>query len=137
MIVQGKVWGETKQLFNMNNVEIHEVHILENGFCSKHKHKFKFNQFYVIKGVLKIITWKQYNDHILEDVTIVTDGQSCIVPPGDYHRFVALADTHALEIYYVKLDESDIVREDQGGIDHAQAADIPEIDRRPRKAIIY
>jgi hypothetical protein len=40
----------------------------------------------------------------------------CTVPPGDFHRFEALEDTQALEIYWVDLKENDIVREDHGGL---------------------
>lgn len=119
MARQGKVWGWTKLLYRYNNVEIHEVRINKDGYCSRHSHKHKSNQFYVMSGKLKVIIWKDYgNGNELEDVTIVGSGEMCVVPPGDDHRFIALEDTHALEIYDVRLNPADIVRVDHGGMLH-------------------
>ena len=110
---QGKVWGETQPLFNKNNVEIHRIDINSGGYCSKHKHEFKYNCFYVEKGRLKITAWK--DDYDLIDVTILESGQATTVPPGEYHTFTALDDTVCYEIYWVELSSKDIVREDHGG----------------------
>lgn len=125
MIRQGKVWGWTKPLYFGNNTEVHEVKIKKDGYCSRHQHKHKANQFYVMSGKLKVIIWKDYgNGNELEDVTVLGEGESCVVPPGDDHRFIALEDTHALEIYYVQLDASDIQRVDHGGVfQYAEKAD--------------
>ena len=125
MIRQGKVWGWTKPLYFGNNTELHEVMIRKDGYCSRHSHTHKANQFYVFTGKLKVIIWKDYGTDTLEDVTILGPGESCVVPPGDEHRFIALEDTHALEIYYVQLSASDIVRKDHGGVyQYAEKADI-------------
>jgi len=111
MNVQGKVWGNTCQLFNRNNVELHYVNINAGGYCSKHLHRFKFNKFVVLSGKLKVTVW----NGALEDVTILLGNQECTVPPNTLHRFEALEDTLALEIYWTELDANDIVRIDTGG----------------------
>jgi mannose-6-phosphate isomerase-like protein (cupin superfamily) len=111
--IQGKVWGETECLFFKNNVEIHRIEANKDHHCSKHKHEHKFNAFFIEKGKLKITTWK--NDYDLVDETIITDKQMSIVKPGEYHRFEALEDTVAYEIYWTEMSQSDIVREDHGG----------------------
>lgn len=116
MIIQGKVWGHTSPLFNKNNTELHLVHINKGGFCSRHLHKFKFNKFVVISGKLKVTIWKDYGTSTLEDVSIVSAAQECTVPPGNFHKFEALEDTLALEVYWVELNEDDIVRADHGGL---------------------
>lgn len=116
MIIQGKVWGETSQIFNKNNVELHYVHINKGGYCSKHKHRFKYNRFVILRGKLKVTIWKEYADTTLEDVTILESGRECTVPPGEYHRFEALEDCLLFEIYWVDLNENDIVRKDNGGM---------------------
>lgn len=132
---QGKVWGSTKCLYDANNVEIHEVFIQKDGYCSRHSHTHKANQFYVMSGKLKVIIWKDYgNGNQLEDVTVMGPGELCIVPPGDDHRFIALEDTHALEIYDVRLDRADIKRVDHGGMLHyAEKTDSATADRRAGK----
>jgi quercetin dioxygenase-like cupin family protein len=130
MNIQGKVWGYTSSLFNKNNVEIHLLQADKGGYCSKHYHKSKYNRFFVIKGILKITVWKDYGTETLEDVTILGTGMECTVPPGDFHRFEALEDTDALEIYWVDLRENDIVREDHGGMktDETQTDTSDEIE---------
>lgn len=116
MIIQGKVWGVTTPLFNKNNVELHIAKINKGGYCSKHLHKFKYNRFIVLEGKLKVTIWKNYGTEILEDVSILDHSQECTVSPGDYHKFEALEDTTALEVYWVELSEADIHRQDHGGI---------------------
>tara|TARA_Y100001973_G_C5160822_1_gene313413 strand:- start:32 stop:385 length:354 start_codon:yes stop_codon:yes gene_type:complete len=112
--IQGKVWGETQSIFNKNNVEIHRIETNKGGFCSKHKHQYKYNAFFIEKGKMKITCWK--NDYDLIDETIISDLQMTVVPPNEYHMFEALEDTVAYEIYWVELNEKDIVRENCGGI---------------------
>lgn len=116
MMIQGKVWGYTCPLFFKNNVELHFIKVKKGGYCSKHLHKYKYNQFIVFEGQLKVTIWKQYGIEILQDVTFVGKDQICIVPPGEFHKFEALEDTTALEVYWVDLNQNDIVREDQGGL---------------------
>ena len=111
---QGKVWGETMCLFSQNNVEIHRIEARIGMQCSKHCHKNKFNMFYVESGSLSIEVWK--NDYELVDVTELHAGESMIVNPGEYHRFVSQnCRAVAYEIYWSELDPNDIDREDCGG----------------------
>ena len=50
-------------------------------------------------------------------MTILTDGMFSDVPPGVEHRFEALKNTKALEVYWTNdLDPGDIVRKDTGGM---------------------
>lgn len=143
MIIQGKVWGITTPLFNKNNVELHIIKIKKGGFCSKHLHKHKYNRFIVLEGQLKISIWKDYGTETLEDVSILDHSQECTVSPGDFHKFEALEDTTALEIYWVELSTNDIARLDHGGIKNG-ASDMDILDRaesincgRPAYAVEY
>lgn len=109
----GKVWGETFALFDKNNVEIHRIAIKAGGFCSKHKHEHKWNQFFLESGELQIEVWKSEYD--LCDITRLRAGETMSVRPGEYHQFIALSDVVAYEIYWVELDSGDISREIVGG----------------------
>lgn len=111
-IVSGKVWGKTVSLFEKNNVEIHRIEILKDGICSMHRHKHKHNAFFVESGKLMIEVEKA--DYDLKDVTIIGPGQMASVPPGEFHRFIAMEDTVAYEIYWVELSSKDIERRDVG-----------------------
>ena len=118
MNIEGKVWGETVEIFHGNNVEVHRIYVKKDGFCSKHYHASKFNSFYIERGSLKVRIWKK--DYDLVDETTLTAGQMTTVKPGEYHLFRALEDTVAYEIYWVELRQDDIVREDVGGINDFQ-----------------
>jgi hypothetical protein len=85
---QGKFWGKTSCFYVSDSSE-------------------------VLEGELKVILYKDDG----EDETILTAGMFSDVPPMVDHRFVALKDTKALEIYWTDaLDPTDIVREDTGGM---------------------
>jgi len=118
MNVQGKTWGRTAELFSRNNVELHRIEVLRGGYCSKHKHARKFNLFHVESGALEITVWQPDGT---ADRTKIVAGQSCTVPPGAYHRFEAVTDAVALEVYWMELDPGDIVRADPGGLSRPQS----------------
>ena len=119
----GKIWGTTYPLFNKNNVEIHRLEINKGAYCSKHHHEHKFNMFCVEKGKLEINIFKKYKlattGEIKEgvDTTILTTKMATTVDPLEDHQFKALENTILYEIYWVELDEDDIVRKNMGGKD--------------------
>ena len=115
-MIQGKVWGITEHLFGKNNVSIHRIEIKSGGYCSKHKHNHKHNLFYIEHGSLDIEVWK--NDYDLVDITSLRTGQSTSIKPGENHRFINNSNDTciAYEIYWTELDESDISRENVGGV---------------------
>ena len=116
---QNKVWGETSEIWAGNNCEVHLINAKAGGYCSKHLHQHKFNLFHVEHGELQIEIWKTGG---LIDKTVLIDGESTVVPPQVFHRFTALNDTKALEIYWVKIESEDIEREDQGGVKTIEAS---------------
>jgi len=109
-----KVWGTTQKIFEQNGVQIHRITAKKGGYSSTHKHEYRFNMFYVEKGKLKILVKK--NDYDLVDETIIADGQSTVAKPNEWHSFLAMEDTVAYEIYYGNVSDSDIVRENCGGV---------------------
>jgi quercetin dioxygenase-like cupin family protein len=108
----GKVWGETQPIFNKNNVAIHRISVNKGAMCSKHYHEHKYNMFFIESGQIKVEVWQK--DYELVDQTILSSGESIEIKYGLYHRFVALEDTIAYEIYYVNLQDDDIYRIDCG-----------------------
>ena len=114
MKVQGKVWGKTQDIFKNANFELHRIEVVKGGFCSTHKHNHKFNAFFIEKGKMKITIYE--TDYELIDETIISSGDLTIVKPGNYHKFEALEDTIAYEVYWVELQFKDIDRKNVGGI---------------------
>lgn len=113
MEVLGKVWGNTRKLFEKNNVEIHRIEARGGTFCSEHKHEHKFNAFYVEKGQLRVKVWK--NSYDLVDETVIGAKEMTVVAPGEFHQFEAITDVVAYEIYWVELNGADIQRRSVGG----------------------
>lgn len=108
-----KFWGNTELIWSGSNVEIHRIEVLKGGFCSEHKHETKYNMFYVENGELEISIW---NDNGIIDNTVIRNGESTSVSPGIFHKFMALSDTIAYEIYYTELNNTDIIRRTVGGM---------------------
>jgi len=109
---QGKIWGETSEIFTRNNVSIHRITINKHSCCSKHYHQHKHNIFYVESGKILVQEWKR--EYELLDETVLEAGQMCSVPPMNYHKFIGLENSVVYEIYYVDLNNYDIIREDVG-----------------------
>ena len=80
-----KKYGKTANIFSNPNFEVHRIEVNKGGYCSKHKHKYKFNAFYVESGELEIIIYK--NDYDLVDTTVLKAGDMTIAKPGEYHSF--------------------------------------------------
>lgn len=112
-MIQGKVWGRTRNIFNKNNVEIHRIEGRKGCYCSEHMHMHKHNMFWVESGRLKVIEWKEESGTV--DVTELSRSESCVVPPGSYHKFEVIEDCVAYEIYWVELMNNDIARRKSGG----------------------
>lgn len=111
--IAGKIWGKTELIHANGVLEFHRIEIKPKSVCSKHKHEFKWNGFFVETGRLLIRTWK--NDYNLVDETILKAGDFTCVKPGEYHQFESLdEDTIAYELYWAEFNHTDIIRENTG-----------------------
>lgn len=108
---EGKIWGNTTCLFNKCNVSMHRLEVIANHCCSKHKHLYKYNMFFVESGMIDIKVWQENG---IVDVTTLSAGQSCVVPPNKYHKFIVRENGVVFEMYWTELIEPDIIREDSG-----------------------
>ena len=113
MRVAGKVWGETSLIHANGVLEFHRIAITNGGHCSKHKHDYKWNGFYVESGCLVVKVWQK--DYDLVDETHMYRGDFVQVKPGLYHSFEAKENTVAFELYWAEFNHDDIVRETVGG----------------------
>ena len=109
----GKVWGVTRKIEANPFFELHRIEIKAGGYCSKHKHKYKWNGFYVESGRLEVRVWK--NSYDLVDATVLGPGEYTVVMPGEFHMFSCLEDCVCFELYWAKFDPDDIERETIGG----------------------
>ena len=50
----GKIWGSTELILANSSLEFHRINFKKGGVCSKHKHEWKWNGFYVMEGEMKI-----------------------------------------------------------------------------------
>ena len=117
-IKYGKIWGETTEIKRTESFSLHRLFIKSGGTCSKHKHNFKINGFFVESGKLLIRTWK--DDQGLIDETILKDLDYTEVIAPQYHQFEALQDTICYEFYFNRPISEDIFRESQGFMKNEQ-----------------
>ena len=109
---EGKVWGATENIFSNSSFEFHRISFKKDSECSKHKHQYKWNGFFVEQGTLLIRVWK--NSYDLVDQTVLKAGDFTKVKPGEYHQFKGLDDGVAFELYWAEFNHDDIERESIG-----------------------
>jgi len=109
---EGKVWGTTENIYSNSSFEFHRIEFKKDSECSKHKHQYKWNGFYVSQGTLLIRVWK--NSYDLVDQTILKAGDFTKVKPGEYHQFKGLDDGVAFESFWAEFNNDDIERESIG-----------------------
>lgn len=114
-----KPWGESIPLYRDAACEIVRVKIRRGGFSSRHYHEHKHNLFIVLSGTLEV---KEYNGigETLKTSCLRKETAALSVPAGMPHRFYALKDVDALEVYVARdaarpVEPGDIVRLDEGG----------------------
>ena len=108
----GKIWGKTELIHANGVLEFHRIEFKAGYKCSEHKHKYKWNGFFVESGKLLIRAWK--NDYDLTDETILGPGDFTQIKPGELHQFEALEDSVAFELYWAEFDHNDIERDTVG-----------------------
>ena len=110
--IAGKIWGQTELILANSSCDFHRIDFIKGGVCSKHKHEWKWNGFYVMSGEMKIRVWQK--DYDLVDETILKAGDYTAVKPGLYHSFEGLEDGVAFEVYWAEFRQNDIQRERDG-----------------------
>ena len=108
----GKIWGQTELVHANGVLEFHRIEYKKDVACSKHKHEFKWNGFFVESGKMMIKVWQK--DYDLVDETILNAGDFMRVKPGVFHQFIGLEDGVAFELYWAEFDHNDIKRETVG-----------------------
>jgi quercetin dioxygenase-like cupin family protein len=124
----GKIWGQTELIHANGVLEFHRIDFKAGGVCSKHKHQFKWNGFYVVSGRMKIRVWQR--DYDLIDETILGPGDFSRVKPGLMHSFEGLEDGMAFELYWAEFNHDDIQRETVG---HFKSGNVVRLDKKDKK----
>lgn len=101
-----KRWGNTEVLIDTPFCEVHRIFVRKGGMCSRHKHEYKNNAFYVEQGELTV--HMQDGDE-WAGVTLGR-GEMLNVPPNIEHQFQAQTDVIAFEYYWPDGCKPDIVR---------------------------
>ena len=124
----GKIWGQTELIHANGVLEFHKIDFKAGGVCSKHKHQFKWNGFYVVSGKMKIRVWQK--DYDLIDETILGPGDFTRVKPGLMHSFEGIEDGVAFELYWAEFNHDDIQRESVG---HFKSGNVVRLDKKDKK----
>lgn len=111
-MISGKIWGSTELIISNESLEFNRIVFKKDYACSKHKHNFKYNGFYVESGKMMIKVWQKNYDLI--DETILNQGEFTMVAPGLFHQFIGIEDGVCFELYWANLNLHDIERETVG-----------------------
>lgn len=113
-----KPWGKSHCVFNNGLFESHVIYVSKGGFCSQHYHEHKYNRFYVISGMLNVIEYLNKDDttKVLENTITLEAMDFYDIKPGVLHKFHAITDVVACEIYWPFHSNEDIIRKTTGGI---------------------
>ena len=112
--IAGKIWGQTELVHANGVLEFHRIEFKAKGTCSKHKHEFKWNGFFVESGQMKVLVWQEGKQEGMVDETVLNAGDFMQVKPGLYHQFIGMKDGVAFELYWAEFDHNDIKRESVG-----------------------
>ena len=112
--IAGKIWGQTELVHANGVLEFHRIEFKAKGTCSKHKHEFKWNGFFVESGQMKVLVWQEGKQEGMVDETVLNAGDFMQVKPGLYHQFIGMKDGVAFELYWAEFDHNDIERRSQG-----------------------
>ena len=108
----GKIWGQTELIHANGVLEFHRIEYKKDVGCSKHKHEFKWNGFFVESGKMMVKVWQK--DYDLVDETILNAGDFMRVQArrlSSVHRFGRRS---CFELYWAEFDHNDIKRESVG-----------------------
>ena len=95
MLKYGKIWGETADIFTINNFSIKRLELKAGFRCSEHYHLYKDNMFYVEDGAI-LVSFDGKEKKIISN-----DG--IIIGNGSKHFFTALQNSVVYEIYWTNL----------------------------------
>ncbi len=110
----GKIWGQTELIHANGVLEFHRIEFKAGYKCSEHKHKFKWNGFFVESGTMLVRVWQDAEQSGLVDETILHKGDYMTVKPGKYHQFEGVDDGVAFELYWAEFNHDDIERRTVG-----------------------
>jgi mannose-6-phosphate isomerase-like protein (cupin superfamily) len=109
-----KEWGTTELIRQTPLFEAHRIVVLPMHRCSLHVHRFKVNEFLVLKGRLFIETVGDDSPPV--SAVEIGPGEMWAAPPN-VHHFMRTGDEgcEAYEFYYPMALGEDIERRDHGG----------------------
>ena len=110
----GKIWGQTELIHANGVLEFHRIEYKKDVACSKHKHEFKWNGFFVESGKMIVRVWQDAEQQGLVDETILNTGDYTTVKPGKFHQCEGLEDGIAFELYWAEFNHDDIERRTVG-----------------------
>ena len=76
----GKIWGKTELIHANGVLEFHRIEFKAGFKCSEHKHKYKWNGFFVESGKIIVRVWQDADQQGLVDETILNAGDyTCLL----------------------------------------------------------
>jgi len=109
-----KDWGRTRCTLKGDLGSLHELEVIEGGYCSVHYHRQRANRFIVKSGSIAVVSFYAWNIERM----ILTAGNVLDIPSHVVHQFQVISEGKVFEHYYRdggKVRNDDIVRLCKGG----------------------
>lgn len=115
--VVNKLWGKTWPVTFTPQVEVWYLDIVKGGYSSKHCHRRKNNEFFVVSGRLLVYVYENKEEE-QHETRLLLGGQKFAVPIDRWHRFEAVTPVQCIETYWPEMELllTDIERVDVGGV---------------------
>jgi len=107
-----KEWGFLDRIFSCDSVHVDRLSIDLGGLSSGgnfHRHRHKFNKFYVESGQL-VIWAESFNNKYKYILGDECKSREVTIYPNNLHRFEALTNCIVWEIYWTICNKEDIIR---------------------------
>ncbi len=109
-----KCWGVTECVYESASMEIHNLTIKANTWCSKHFHRNKVNIFHLLSGEVDVVVYLEKIGKVRISKLTESDPR-LVVLCNIWHRFIGIKDSQLIEIYETRnIVPDDIEREDEG-----------------------
>lgn len=115
-----KAWGRSTLVYDDGLTAVYRIFVKKGGYCSLHRHAKKSNLFLCQSGSLVVHLDISGAADMLRPFFLHPGSAPLVIKAGDWHRFTALDEVIAFEIYQAEpntfLAADDIERLDVGGV---------------------
>ena len=109
-----KVWGDVCHVFESPHAAVSYLRLKRGFCCSIHRHRYRANQFMVLRGRVVIEFWGFREDPLTNSPDRVTleEDQAITVHSDHFHRFIVEETGDMIEVYWADVPGAVVMADD-------------------------